>query len=240
MLLSLVLFTQLAANCAPSVHVHTLAAIARTESGFHTSAIHDNTDQRRYLPRTQEEAIALATELVTVQRHSVDLGLMQINSSNLARLGITLAQAFEPCQSLQAGARVLQAGFAPPAAGQDTQPALQQALSRYNTGDAVRGFQNGYVAKVMASAEQVVPAIRLGTQQATGQEEMKNEPTPLPIPEPPPAWDVFGRARYDRDVRDQAGSRLSTPAPLPATPKHPVQRQPVQLQATRLEASDVR
>lgn len=239
MMLSLALFTQLAASCAPSVHVDTLAAIARTESGFHAGAIHDNTGKRRYLPRTREEAVAMATELVTVQHHSVDLGLMQINSANLARLGITLAQAFEPCMSLQAGAQVLQAGFAPPAAGQDAQPALLQALSRYNTGDAVRGFANGYVTKVMASAEQIVPAIRLGTQEAIGQEERKKAEL-TPSPAPPPAWDVFGRARYDRYVQDQAGSRPSAPAHLPTATQPSMRLQPVQLQATRREASDAR
>ena len=86
MILSLAVFTQLAAGCAPMVHVDTLAAIARTESGFHTGAINDNTGKRSYMPRTKEEAIALATELVTVKNHVVDQGLMQVNRKNLTGL----------------------------------------------------------------------------------------------------------------------------------------------------------
>lgn len=36
-------FTALAARCAPSVPVETLAAVARTESGVDPWALHDNT-----------------------------------------------------------------------------------------------------------------------------------------------------------------------------------------------------
>lgn len=247
MMLSLALFTQLAASCAPSVHVDTLAAIARTESGFNAHAIHDNTDGRRYLSATRDEAITIASDLVSVKRHSVDLGLMQVNSANLASLGLSLAQAFDPCLSLNAGARVLAAGYKPPPAGQDPQPALLQALSRYNTGHPARGFANGYVARVVASAEQVVPAIRLGVSQTSGPAESAKTAS-TPVASPPPAWDVFGRARYARFMQDQAGSRQQIQAPLPMPIPMPplqssaqrVQFQPAVLRETRREASDVR
>lgn len=227
---SLALFAQLAASCAPSVHVDTLAAIARTESGFSAHALYDNTARRRYLALSREQAIALATELISVQRHSVDLGLMQVNSANLAGLGLSITQAFDACQNLGAGARVLAAGYKPPAAGQDMQPALLQALSRYNTGHPARGFANGYVAKVMASAEQVVPAIRLGEAGATtapGETIAPVAPVPAALPAPP-AWDVFGRARYER--ARAYGSDPQTPSSLRGAPQlhPPAQRQSVQ------------
>jgi type IV secretion system protein VirB1 len=247
MMLSLALFTQLAASCAPSVHVDTLAAIARTESGFHVHAIHDNADGRSYLPARLEEAIAIATDLVSAKRHSVDVGLMQVNSANLSSLGLSLAQAFDPCLSLKAGARVLAASYQPPPAGQDPQPALLQALSRYNTGHPARGFANGYVARVVASAEQVVPAIRLGASPVSGPAESTTL-APTFMASPPPAWEVFGRARYARFMQDQAGSRqllqapLPMPMPMPALQSsgQPVQLQPAVLRETRREASDVR
>ena len=247
MMLSLALFTQLAASCAPSVHVDTLAAIARTESGFHVHAIHDNADGRSYLPARLEEAIAIATDLVSAKRHSVDIGLMQVNSANLSSLGLSLAQAFDPCLSLKAGARVLASSYQPPPAGQDPQPALLQALSRYNTGHPVRGFANGYVARVVASAEQVVPAIRLGASPTTGPAESEKV-APTLVASAPPDWDVFGRARYARLMQDQAGGRqllqAPIPTPLPMPPlqssAQPVQLQPAALQETRREARDVR
>ena len=243
MILSLAVFTQLAAGCAPMVHVDTLAAIARTESGFHSGAINDNTGKRSYMPRTKNEAIALATELVTVKNHAVDLGLMQVNSKNLAGLGMTVTDAFDPCKSINAGARVLQTTFTPPAPGQDTQLALLQAISRYNTGNPTRGFTNGYVDKVIASAEKIVPAIRLGGLGASGQEgKEKSEPVQIPptamesVPPPPASWDVFGRARYAR----QHGASVAAGLNASQLPQLPVRLQPVQLQARKAEFSGVR
>ena len=240
MILATATFAGLAASCGASVHVDTLAAVARTESGFQTDAINDNTAKRRYSPGTREEAIAIATELVSVKGHSVDLGLMQINSANLPGLGMTVADAFDPCKSINAGARVLVAAYRPPPAGQDPQPALLQAVSRYNTGHPVRGFANGYVAKVQASAEQVVPAIRLSGSSVSGQEGGEGALPPqlpasapaVPLPPVPPSWDVFGQARY---ARQRGGTVVggSKPAhalasmPAPAAPPAP----PVVLQA---------
>ena len=239
MILPLAVFTQLAASCGPSVHVDTLAAIARTESGFHTGAINDNTGRRRYLPRSREEAIALATDLIVAKHQSVDLGLMQVNSANLSGLGMTVADAFDPCKNVAGAARVLTAAYRVPAAGQDTQPALLQALSRYNTGHPARGFANGYVAKVQASAEQVVPAIRLSGEAPGGQEGEQGTAAPQ-LPPPPPNWDVFGQARYARQYGSSVfgGSRpMPQPVPSAAPASSPAQAAPVQLQPVQLGAS---
>lgn len=221
MIVQLALFTQLAASCAPHVAVETLAAVARTESGFDAFAMHDNTTGRTFHPATREEAIALATELIVVQRHSVDLGLMQINSLNFPSLGMTVTDAFDPCRSMAGADRVLVQGYSPPAAGNDQQQALHQALSRYNTGDPARGVANGYVSRVQASAEVVVPAIRLRGDGDTA-------PTPAPAPGtapvlvqplPPPAasWDVYGQARVARGQAVIVYSPNRT-LPAPGTP----------------------
>jgi type IV secretion system protein VirB1 len=236
MILSLAVFTQLAASCGPSVHVDTLAAVARTESAFNTTVINDNTDRRRYLPRSREEAVALASDLIAVKHHSVDLGLMQVNSANLAGLGLTVADAFDPCKNIAGAARVLSAAYQAPAAGQDTQPALRQALSRYNTGHPTRGFANGYVAKVEASAEQVVPAIHLRVAPGGGREGGEEAAVPQ-LPPPPPSWDVFGQARYARQYAGTVfGGTRPTPVQVPAAHPAPIQLQPVQREASVQEA----
>jgi type IV secretion system protein VirB1 len=236
-ILSLVLFTQLAASCGPTVHVDTLAAVASTESQFNTLAIGDNTGGRSYAPATLQEAIVTATALLQ-QGHSLDLGLMQINSANLRGLGLSVADTFDPCKSIAGGTRVLVEGYRP-APGENTQAALLRALSHYNTGSQGRGFANGYVTRVQASAEQIVPAIRLGGTAGVN-------PADPPAPPPPPSWDVYGRARY---LREQGGMIFggSRPAPAPAPvpqatpqPAAPVQLQPVQLQANTSVAGDVR
>lgn len=225
--LPLATFVQLAATCAPHVAVETLAAVARTESALDPLTLHDNATGRSYHPATPADAIALGIELATVARHSVDLGLMQINSANLSRLGLTLADAFDPCRNLAAADRLLVAGYAAPPSGEDPQPAVRQALSRYNTGDPARGLANGYVTRVQASAELVVPALRLRGEPAPDQPgPLGGAPvTAQSLPPPPPSWDVYGqaRARTQATLVYDAASQPSPPAlPLAPAPSGPV------------------
>src|SRR5258708_2899471 len=161
MILELAVVAQLAARCAPSVAFETLAAVIRAESGFQPLAIGVNgPGGGSILPTTREAAVALATGLIERQDRSVDLGLMQVNSANLRPLGLTVADAFEPCRNLAAGARILREGYATALRTEaDPQRALRVAFSRYNTGHPERGFANGYVVRVQGAAEVVVPAI---------------------------------------------------------------------------------
>ena len=198
MIVALASFVQLAAQCAPTVHVDTLAAVARAESRFETNAINDNSARRHYAPTDRAAASAIAVRLIALG-HSVDLGLMQINSANLRGLGLSVADAFDPCRSITAGARVLRDGYRAPGVGIDAQPALLRAISHYNTGDVQRGFGNGYVARVQVAAEQVVPAIRIV---GGGSPSLAAPAMPeAPIVTEPPAWDVFARARAARTKR---------------------------------------
>lgn len=216
MILPLALFAQLAAACGSLVHVDTLAAVARTESRFNPLAIGDTTTGRTHSPATPAEAVATATALLA-QGHSLDLGLMQVNSANLPGLGLTIADAFDPCRSIAAGARVLADGYER-APEEDAQRALVRALSRYNTGSPVRGVANGYVAKVQASAAELVPAIRVDG--ARNAEAVLHGARPLVAGSPPepPAWDVYARARHARN-REAAVLRpspvLNEPSPSP-------------------------
>lgn len=182
MVMSLLAFSALAAQCAPSVAPQTLFAVARVESGLDPLAIGVNGRQRAQLhPASGAEAAATAERLIS-QGLSVDLGLSQINSRNLPALRLTISDAFDPCRNLAASAQVLTAGYhrLAPAPGQE-QAALQASLSLYNTGDPGRGFRNGYVSKVLAAVRQGIPALK----PATGPTE--TDPTSKP-----PIWDVFG------------------------------------------------
>ena len=221
MIVELALFAQLAASCAPHVAVETLAAVARTESGFDALAIHDNATGRTFKPATREAAIALATELTVAERHSVDLGLMQINTLNLPWLGLTITDALDPCRNLAGADRVLVQGYVRPMVGDDEQEALHQALSRYNTGDPARGVANGYVRRVQASAEVIVPAIRLRGDDGTVAAAPLGGSAPVlvqPLPPPPASWDVYGQARAARGqgATIYNPNRAATPSPAPA------------------------
>lgn len=143
----------LATQCAPGVSAQTMLALAHAESGLDPFAIGVNGgDRPRVRARTAAEAVALARAHIAAGR-DVDLGLAQINVRNLARLGLTLEAAFDPCRNLAASAQVLADGYARGVRRVGSgQAALRIALSYYNTGDAGRGLRNGYVNRVIASA----------------------------------------------------------------------------------------
>ena len=103
---------------------------------------------------------------------------MQINSANLTPLGLSIAGAFDACRSMQAGAQVLQA---------DYRAAMRDTVSRYNTGDPIRGIENGYVERVEASARTVVPSIS-----ASGGQVADSAPIPATphCPDPSDDWHV--------------------------------------------------
>ena len=90
-----------------------------------------------------------------LERHgyNFDAGLAQVNSANLARLGLDVVSVFDPCANLRGASRVLDECFerALPRFG-GGERALTAALSCYNTGHFTRGVTNGYVAAVRANA----------------------------------------------------------------------------------------
>ena len=194
----------LAQRCAPSVAPETMLSIVQVESHNNPLAINVNGAADPAPARTAEQAIRTAEALIR-QGRSVDLGLGQINSKNLDWLGMTVADAFDPCRNLAGAAKVLEAGYLSAARQAPQQQALRMAFSAYNTGDHRRGFANGYVAKVEAAASRVVPALGgvsptpppAPTPAQLAQEiaaENLSGQAPLAEPEPP-TWDVFGRTK---------------------------------------------
>jgi type IV secretion system protein VirB1 len=143
-------FMSLIHTCAPTVAPAIVAAIIRTESGFDPLALHVNGNVRlRLPPRTAAQAATWSQWLID-RGYSVDMGLMQINSRNLASLRLTAADVFEPCQNIKAGAAILTAQYSLSARAYGAgSRALLQAISAYNTGTFKGGFRNGYVGKVV-------------------------------------------------------------------------------------------
>ena len=139
--LSLAVLLGLAANpaCgnASPILAPRLAAIAMVESGGHPDAVGTN-------------AAGIPP----------DLGLMQINTRNLARHGLTLATALNPCLSMRAGADHYR---------DDLKAAFTMAHRHYNSGSFTGGAN--YAARVDAMTATVLRAM----------------PPPLPIPPIAPA-----------------------------------------------------
>lgn len=138
-------------QCAPGVAPTVLQAIIRTESGYNPLALHVNGPvQLRSQPTSPTQAAQWSAWLIS-HGYSIDIGLMQINSRNLAPLNLTPATAFDPCQNVRAGAALLSVEYTRARqAGSPHNTALLQAISAYNTGSPQAGFRNGYVAKVMS------------------------------------------------------------------------------------------
>lgn len=156
-------FRRFAATCAPDVPLVTLRAIVRAESAFHPYALSLDYPRRTakehglenggiFLarqPRNLSEARSWAQWFVQ-QGRSVSIGLTQISTQHAAKLGLTVDELFDPCMNIQAAARVLTAKYKEAAATLgEGQAALHQALSQYNSGSPVVGFDNGYVAGVI-------------------------------------------------------------------------------------------
>jgi type IV secretion system protein VirB1 len=148
-------FLALTLACAPQVHADTAHALVSVESAFNPWAIGVVGGALQRQPRHRTEAIATAQALQAAGRN-FSVGLGQINVGNFSRLGLTLANAFEPCTNLVA----MQAGLTEcferaqrkSARASADQAALRAAFSCYYSGNFTTGFRHGYVSKVVAAS----------------------------------------------------------------------------------------
>ena len=147
---AVVALSTLLAQCAPSVGQRTLTAIVRVESNANPLAMYDNTTRRSFAPRSLEDALITAQTLID-NGDSVDLGLAQINSANLARLRMNVRMAFDPCSNLRGAATILQSAYVEAAARFSPGPyALRRAIGAYNSGSIYGG--DGYIDKILIAA----------------------------------------------------------------------------------------
>lgn len=169
MMLELAAFLALAAECARDVAPDTLLAVARHESRLAPWSLNDNNARQSLVFKTREEAETEGARRVA-QGHSVDFGLMQINSMNFGWLGVTPSSVLDPCTNITAGASVLKRAWAQAVATMGEGPdALRATLSLYNTGNTRAGIARGYVGQVesVAPVYVVPPLSRIGVPNAS-------------------------------------------------------------------------
>jgi type IV secretion system protein VirB1 len=152
-------------QCVPTAPLSTLSALVQTESGGNPNAMQidfprallkrwhlpTGTIVLKHQPTNSQEALAW---LRYFQTHGiyVDLGLMQVSSYEAKRRKIDPESLLDPCTNLRAGWQILEDAYRIEVATYGPgQTALQHALSRYNTGDTARGFDNGYVQRIFAA-----------------------------------------------------------------------------------------
>lgn len=136
-------------TCAPKVAPATMRAIIRVESEGDPYKIGVNSGSSlRRQPTNVADAIATARSL-SARGANYDAGLMQINSKNFDRLGLTPETVFDPCTNLRAGAVVLADNYVRARDDGHSSP-LNAALSEYNTGSRSKGAR--YVRRIYAAA----------------------------------------------------------------------------------------
>jgi type IV secretion system protein VirB1 len=152
-------------KCVPGARLSTLNAIMHVESGGNQSAMQIDfpktllkrwhlpagTIALKRQPANPQEALAWLRYFQTYGIY-VDLGLMQVSSYEAKRRKIDPESLLDPCTNLRAGWQIFEDAYRIEVVTYGPgQTALQHALSRYNTGDTARGFDNGYVQRVLAA-----------------------------------------------------------------------------------------
>ncbi len=100
-----------------------------------------------YKPKTKEDALKLAKEWIN-KGYTVDIGLMQFNSSNLKYYpDYTVKELFDPCINIKLSTSIYNNNFSSTNKKLPYSKRVLQSLSAYNTGSFTKGFKNGYVAK---------------------------------------------------------------------------------------------
>lgn len=139
----------LAQMCAPAFEQPISMAVMKQESGFNPFALGINRKGARLARSPDNYAVAVATAKKLIQQgYSIDMGLTQINSANLKRLGMTVEEVYQPCNNLKAMQTILLGCYNGVDARLSSSDKLLKAFSCYNTGGYKKGFENGYVFKV--------------------------------------------------------------------------------------------
>lgn len=181
-----------------AVPMSVMEHVVRVESSFNPFAIGVVGGRLVRQPKTLPEALATVS-MLEKQGYNFSLGLAQVNRYNLSSYGLASYQAaFQPCPNLRAGSRIL-------AECRQRNPGdWGKAFSCYYSGNAITGFRDCYVDKVLASMRDG-QAVRPGAEairEADGRTRKRVAASSDPIHEPLPA----------------PGSRAATVAmPVPAS-----------------------
>ncbi|MCP3468669.1 type IV secretion system lytic transglycosylase VirB1 [Bradyrhizobium sp. CCGUVB23] len=193
-------FDRLARECAPSAAPSTLAAIAKVEGDFDPLAAYDDrtTDELLHL-KDQTPARHSATDRLEAQ-HLVDVGLIQVSSRNVSKLGLTPDMTFQPCISLSTAARLLEKRSADDTLAAAKQLVPRQSISDSNTGDPARGITNGYRPKVELAARQTTAPLI----------EVPKEADETPTEEAWDIWELYERQRLVEEPSEPPTGRRET------------------------------
>ena len=159
MLNSVVLIEQ----CAPQISPVLMDALVRAESAWRPLAIGmDKAQGTVKQPVSLSEAIATANALTTAGR-KFSVGLAQIHVTNVALYGMTWEQAFDACQNLAIGQKILWNFYRRAlASGYTGVSAIWAALRGYNSGGVDRAVSDEYANRIFAYLSSAPPQVQFG------------------------------------------------------------------------------
>jgi type IV secretion system protein VirB1 len=139
----------LSKQCAPTVSPITMVTLVKTESKGNPLALGLNGARLRFQPNSESQAIAWVKYLDN-HGYNFDVGLGQINIANIRKYKLKPEALLNPCLNLRLSAHILAQNYlAARKKTSNSQLALRKALSVYNTGNQYRGFDNGYLLRIL-------------------------------------------------------------------------------------------
>lgn len=188
MVIETALLLSLASQCQSNVPPDVIQRLAITESSLRPFAIAVKGATVLKQPETKEQAIAAIQQLgILGLNHSV--GLLQVNSSNFKRTGLTYQTAFNYCDNIRAGSEIFKECYDRASVkfkGQPKDHITNAAASCYYSGNFEYGFkkEEAYNSSYVERFNNAIPNPNVV-------EVLK----PSPAKEPKPfiqVWDVFG------------------------------------------------
>lgn len=177
-------------QCAPQVSPVLMRALIRAESAWQPFAIGmDKFQGTVRQPTSMSEAVATAKALVAAGR-KFSVGLAQIHVSNVRLYGMTWEQAFDPCQNLAVGQRILWNFYhRASASGYSGAASIWAALRGYNSGGVHRAISDEYASRIFAYMSSAPPQVQFGvgagSTKATASAPRTAESAVVPQPEKP-------------------------------------------------------
>lgn len=220
-----IVFSELAAQCAPKVNHQTLNALVGNESSYNPYAIGvvDGVLERQ--PQSRNEAVATA-ERLEQEGYNFSVGIGQFNIKNIRAMGLTVDEMFDACRNLEVSSELL-VGYYTQSLKETPEPqqALRQALSRYYSGNPRRGFEadtpggTSYVQRVVGRAlspnqtDPVVPALEaiegdqaIAVRQTPTQTRKRSERARRPAHGQPEQWVIVAGSGGQQSPAEQPAS----------------------------------
>ena len=194
-------------QCAPQVSPVLMQALVRTESAWQPFAIGmDKTQGTVKQPASLSEAVARAKELVAAGR-KFSVGLAQIHVSNVTLYGMTWEQAFDACQNLTVGQKILWNFYhRASASGYTGVAAIWAALRGYNSGGVDRAVSDDYANRIFAYMSSAPPQVQLGTGMSPAKVAAEAAQLPFTLAAKPALTDKPQRASQSLEIFEKSKS----------------------------------